>query len=65
MVIFINTVVVMFQDLSCRMRPVNGRFAFCSAQTNAAFVKCKLAAIIDQNKSLLSSARKLSFHFPP
>lgn len=47
MVIFINTVVAMFQDLPCHMRLVKDRFTFCSAQTNAAFVKCKLAAIID------------------
>ena len=54
----------MFQDISCHMRPVKGGFTFSSAQTNATFVKCKLAVIIDQNRSLLSCAPKLSFHFP-
>ena len=54
----------MFQDLTCHMRLVKGRFTFCSAQTNTAFVKMKLAAIIDQTRSILSSAPKLSFHFP-
>lgn len=54
----------MFQDISCHMRPVKGGFTFSSAQTNATFVKCKLAVIIDQNRGLLSCAPKLSFHFP-
>ena len=54
----------MFQDISCYMRPVKGGFTFSSAQTNVTFVKCKLAVIIDENRSLLSCAPKLSFHFP-